>query len=590
MVPRPGQAHWSGILLLAALEHLRRGEVDSAEPLLVAALQAAPLDPTALHLSGTVALQRGDRQDAIRLIGDAVNVAPGLAAAHCDLGYALTEDGQLDRAEAHLHKALALKPDFPEALVNLGNVERLTVRLAAAEASYRKALGLRPAFPEARNNLANILIELGRPREAELFARKAIEQRPRFVEAHQTLARALDVLGRMDEAVAAHRAAIALNPRLATSHAALGRTLMAFGKRADAIASYRAALELAPNTTEWRRMLSKLDADASSIAEAEAQYEAAAPSSDDRMHLAFRLGKMHEDASDFSGAMPYLLEANRIKRSTFAYSSAGSEADFAAIEAVFTKDLFAAHAGAGNPDPTPIFVLGMPRSGTTLVEQILASHRDVLGAGELPLMRMLVLGAADDNEAFDYGALLARCGDAGLTQLGADYVRQLRAYSSSARFITDKMPGNFLLIGMIRLMLPNARIIHCVRDPADTAISIFKNYFASNLGYAYDLAELGHYHRLYQRLMAHWHRVLPGFVHDISYEALIADQEGETRRLLAACGLDFRPECLRFFETERPVHTASLAQVRTPISASSIGIAHKYGSALEPLLQALRGE
>jgi hypothetical protein len=152
------------------------------------------------------------------------------------------------------------------------------------------------------------------------------------------------------------------------------------------------------------------------------------------------------------------------------------------------------------------------------------------------------------------------------------------------------MPGNFLLIGIIALALPNAKIIHCVRDPADTAISIWRNYFTSHLGYAYDLAEIGHYHRLYQRLMAHWHAVLPGRIYDISYEALVTDQEGETRRLLAHCNLDFRPETLAFHRTERPVHTASAAQVRSPISRGSIGIADRYGALLEPLRAALSGQ
>ena len=579
--------------LVAALDHLRRGNLDAGDSLLQQVLRFSPREPSALHLAGTVALQRGDRAEAIRMIGDAVAIMPSLAAAHCDLGYALTADGQFEKAETHLKRALELRPVFPEAWLNLGNAQRETARLAAAEASYRRAIGLRPVFPEARGNLATVLIDLGRPVEAEASARKAIEQRPGFVEAHQVLGRVLDSLGRLDEAIAAHQQAIALNPRNARSHAALAASLMAFGRRDEAIASYQAALQLDPANGEWRRMLGKLDGEDNSLEHASAQHQAAAPDSEERMHLAFRLGKTLEDAGDYSGAMPYLLEANRIKRASYQYARASSDVAFADIEGGFPAELFAAHPLAGDPDPTPIFVLGMPRSGTTLVEQILASHPDVFGAGELPLLRNIVAGTLAEDEPLDYATLLPRLGDAGFSKLGADYVRQLRGYSSAARFITDKMPGNFLLIGMIRLMLPNAKIIHCVRDPADTAISIFKNYFAGGtglLGYAYDLGEIGHYHRLYQHLMAHWHRVLPDFVYDISYEALVADQEGETRRLLAQCGLDFRPECLSFFETVRPVHTASMAQVRSPISASSVGIAKHYGEALAPLHRALRGD
>ena len=579
--------------LAAALDHLRRGNLDAGDSLLQQVLRLSPREPSALHLAGTVALQRGDRAEAIRMIGDAVAIMPSLAAAHCDLGYALTADGRFEKAETHLKRALELRPEFPEAWLNLGNAQRESGQPTAAEASYRRAIGLRPVFPEAHSNLATILADLGRPSEAEASARQAIAQRPGFVEAHQTLARVLDTLGRFDDAVAAHRQAIALNPRHPASHAALAASFMAFGKRDAAIAGYKAALLLNPGNADWRRMLSKLDGEDSSLDEARAQHQATTPDSEERMHLAFRLGKELEDAGEFNAAMPYLLEANRIKRATYHYARASSEAAFADIEANFPAGLFAAHPHAGDPDPTPIFVLGMPRSGTTLVEQILASHPDVFGAGELPLMRNIVAGTLADDEPLDYAKLLLRLGDAGFSRLGAEYIRQTRGYSSAARFITDKMPGNFLLIGMIKLMLPNAKIIHCVRDPADTAISIFKNYFAGGLGllrYAYDLGEIGHYHRLYQHLMAHWHRVLPDFVYDISYEALVADQEGETRRLLAHCGLDFRPECLRFFETTRPVHTASVAQVRSPISASSVGIATRYGAALAPLHRALRGD
>ena len=189
-----------------------------------------------------------------------------------------------------------------------------------------------------------------------------------------------------------------------------------------------------------------------------------------------------------------------------------------------------------------------------------------------------------------YATMLGGMSDADFTRLGARYVETLRGFSATARHITDKMPGNFMLIGMIKLMLPNARVIHCVRDAADTGISIYRNFFSTNLGYAYDLSEIGHYHRLYQSLMAHWNTVLPGFVSDISYEALVADQEGETRRLLDLCGLDFQPECLEFFRTERPVHTASAAQVRKPISAASVGIARRYGEAILPLEKALSGQ
>lgn len=577
----------------AAIAALRQGDLKRGDAVLGELLKRVPGQPNALHLRGAVALQQGRRNDAIRLMQQAVDTDPNLASAQSDLGYALTLDGRLDDAERHLRRALALRPGFPEAEVNLGNVHRARGQLLLAEQAYRRALALRGTFPEALSNLGDILLSLGHPLDAEAVTRQSIALRANHAHGYQVLGRILDALGQLGPSLEAHERGIALDPTNARSHADRGWTLMAFGRREEAISAYRAALELSPGNAEWLRMLGKLDAEQASIGEARASYAASAPGSDERAHLGFRLGKLLEEAGDFDGALAALVDANRIVRDSYSYDRADSDHAFADIARSFSSDLFARHGAAGNADPTPIFVLGMPRSGTTLVEQIIASHPDVFGAGELPLLRDVVSGALASPGAQSYGALLDQLDDTALTALGSSYVERLRAYSATSPFITDKMPGNFLLIGMIRLMLPNAKVIHCVRDPADTGISIFKNFFARGLGalrYAYDLSEIGHYHRLYQGLMQHWHRVLPGFVHDVSYEALVADQEGETRRLLDACGLDFRPETLEFFRTERPVHTASLAQVRSPIFTASVGIAARYGEGLAPLHAALRGE
>jgi tetratricopeptide (TPR) repeat protein len=577
----------------AAIAALRRGDLKSGDAILQDVLTRVPGQPNALHLRGVVALQDGRRSDAIRLMQQAVTGDGSLASARSDLAHALTLDGRLDDAEAHLRRALALRPAFPEAEVNLGNVHRARAQLLLAEAAYRRALQLRPAFPEALSNLADILLSLGRPAEAEAAARQSIAQRANHAPGYQVLGRVLDALGRLAPSLEAHDRAIALDPTNAQAHADRAATLIAFGRRDEAIAGYRQALLRSPANAEWLRMLGKLDAEQSSLADARKRYTVAAPGSDERAHLGFHLGKLLEEAGEFPEALDVLLDANRIVRDGYTYDPADSERAVADIVASFSAALFAERAGTGDSDPTPIFVLGMPRSGTTLVEQIIASHPDVFGAGELSLMRDVVAAAFATTGTSSYADLVARQDDAALAAMGRSYIARLRDYSPTARRITDKMPGNFLLIGMIKLALPNARVIHCVRDPADTGISIFKNYFARGLGalrYAYDLGEIGHYHRLYQTLMQHWHTVLPGFVHDVSYEALVADQEGETRRLLDACGLDFRPETLAFFKTERPVHTASLAQVRSPISAASIGIAERYGDGLAPLRAALRGE
>jgi hypothetical protein len=235
-----------------------------------------------------------------------------------------------------------------------------------------------------------------------------------------------------------------------------------------------------------------------------------------------------------------------------------------------------------------VFVLGMPRSGTTLVEQVLASHPEVAGAGEFTVLNRLVGTLQAGSGPFRFEAALGELNAGLLARIGRAYLDHTRGLAPAARYIVDKTPGNFLLIGMIRLLFPNARIVHCNRDAVDTSLSIFRTYFAATgLRYAWDLGEIGHYHRLYQQLMAHWRTLLPGFVHETSYEAMVGDFEGEGRRLSGFLGLDWRPELRAFFNTPRPVQTASAAQVRQPIYKSSIGHAARYGERVAPLLAAL---
>lgn len=572
-----------------ALAHLRRGETVLGAAMLDTVLRHNPRDPAALGLAGAIALQRNDTTRAIELLSRSLALAPRDVSSHSNIALAYMRTGRSAEARRHLEQALALKPDAVEALVNLAQLHRQANDNLAAEPLYRKAIAARPTMIEAHTGLAAALEKLGRPAEAIAAAEEAIRLQPKSPEAHRTLGRLYDILGQFDAAVAAHRRAIELAPADPRGHADLGNTYGAFGKREAAISAYRKALELAPGNAVYERLIGRFEADAGTLAEKMARFDAPATTNEQKLHLGFAIGKALEQAGDYPAAFRYLDAANRLRRAGFSYDKADSEAAFAELEATFTPELFAARSGHGIPDATPIFVLGMPRSGTTLVEQILASHPDIAGAGELVVLRDLVIGATA-KRPIHYPELLADLSDADLNRFGADYIRRLRAFAPDARHITDKMPGNFMLIGFIALALPNARIVHCVRDPADTGVSIWRNYFSTHLGYAYDLGEIGHYHRLYQSLMAHWHRVLPGRIYDISYEALVGDQEGETRRLLDHCGLAFDPRCLDFHHTERPVHTASAAQVRSPISRSSIGIADRYGDLLSPLHAALAGK
>ena len=570
---------------------LRDGQLSQANELCDAFLVLQPEHAGALHLGGVMALNSGRSEVAISRLRRAAMLDPRNAAVLGDFARALQVGGFRADAETAYRATLSLDPAHLEAMLNLGDLLVGAARDVEALGYYEAVLSRRPEFIDVRTRLARTLLGLGRPLQALTEAEKILAVRSDMVEALRLKARALDALGRVDEAVASLRRAIGLQPVAVLFHD-LGMTQMHHGRLEDAETSLRRAIALEPNRGAWHRALAHLvthrtrDAD---IAAMERVYRNNSATEDDRMQVSFGLGKALEDLGSYGEAFDFFLKGNQLKRSHLSYSSEEADRLFDTIKAAFTPERFAAHAHGGSPDPTPIFVLGMPRSCTSLVEQILASHPAVQGGGEFRFVNQLV-GSLAGGPGFPIAAALDQIDDARLRQMGETYVALLREFSPEARFITDKLPGNFLMIGMIKLMLPNARIIHCRRDPVDNCLSIFKNFFAAeHLRYAYDLSEIGHYYTRYHDLMDHWHGVLPGFVYDIDYEALVADFDGEARRLVAHCGLDWREECRSFFNARHSMQTASAVQVRQPIYSTSIGQAARYGDRLMPLLTALAG-
>jgi tetratricopeptide (TPR) repeat protein len=313
----------------------------------------------------------------------------------------------------------------------------------------------------------------------------------------------------------------------------------------------------------------------------------------DRMQLDFGLGKAYADLKDYPRSFKHLFVGNAVKRATIAYDEKSTFALFDRIEAVFTKALMKAKAGGGDPSAMPIFIIGMPRSGTTLTEQIIASHPLVHGAGELQTLNDVILTVrGPDGNTLPYPEFVPALNARALRQIGAQYVAPVRAlaakHGGGAQYVTDKMPSNYYFAGLIHLALPNAKIIHTVRDPVDTCISCYSKLFSAEQNHTYDLAELGRYYRRYDELMAHWRSVLPrGRILDVRYEDVVADLEGQARRIIAHCGLPWDERCLSFHETDRPVRTASATQVRQPIYNSAVGRWRVYSEHLAPLLAAL---
>jgi hypothetical protein len=309
---------------------------------------------------------------------------------------------------------------------------------------------------------------------------------------------------------------------------------------------------------------------------------------EDRLSLHFALGKAWLDIGDLERAFAHLGEGNRMKRATLAYDAAATAQWIASIATQLSPDLLDLRRGAGELSQTPVFVIGMPRSGTTLIEQILASHPQVHGAGERPHLRRSILHALGLNGLPPYPEAVGVLQPAHLAQIGRDYLDKTAGLAPRASRIVDKLPGNFLYAGLIPLVLSGARIIHCRRDAMDVCLSCYSKLFASEHEYSYDLAELGLFYRAYEGLMRHWRQTLPNSTFlEIDYEAVVDDLEHEARRLIEFCGLPWDESCLSFYATRRPVRTASMNQVRQPISRNSVGRWRAYRAHLEPLLAAL---
>jgi hypothetical protein len=305
---------------------------------------------------------------------------------------------------------------------------------------------------------------------------------------------------------------------------------------------------------------------------------------DDRIELHFALGKAFDDIGDVERAFEHLRRGNSLKRSHILYDEGASFAEIERIRDVFSAKLLRQCAGSGDPSQRPVFVVGMLRSGTTLIDQILASHPHVFGVGESSAMHRQATMLAGP-----YPDALPDLDPSVWARLGAGYLQEVGARAPDVLRIVDKMPSNFLLVGLIHLALPNARIVHAVRDPLDTCLSCFSTLFRAGQPHTHDLAELGRYWRHYRTLMDHWHAVLPsGVMIDVGYEDLVTDLEGQIRRLLAHCGLEWHQRCLEFYHTDRVVRTASFAQVRQPLYGRSVGRWRAYGEQrLQPLIQAL---
>ncbi len=418
-----------------------------------------------------------------------------------------------------------------------------------------------------------------------------IHSRPDFADAHYNLGIVQMELEQLDDAIASFQRTIKVNPEFAGAYFNLGFVLSETGALEQAKTAFRAVIKLIPDAADAHRQLASITKHVSGntdISAMESLYAKSGITEAQRMDVSFGLAKANEDLGKYSTSFEYLAEGNRLKRKTYSYSTDEQKLYFSRFQKTFSTTLLNKPGIQACSGEAPIFILGMPRSGTSLVEQILASHPGVYGGGELTTLSQAAnatFGAVADS---DYSERVLAATQNHFTQIGTSYAKSLPQMPDGIDIITDKMPHNFLHIGLIKLALPNAKIIHCKRDPMDTCLSIYKTYFPGTVHeYSSDLTELGEYYTLYSDLMDHWHNVLPGYIYDIQYEQLVADQEHQSRALIAACGLDWDDACLEFYKSNRAVKTASMAQVRSPIYNSSVQLWKRYEKELAPLIAAL---
>jgi len=556
--------------------------------------RALALDPSRaeLHNNLAVLMVRQNRPTmALAHYARAIVLKPDYYEALNNLGNTLQSVGRDADAMRQYELAVSLRPDQTEALINLGNVLAALKRPQDAIEQYKKALGIRPGCAEVYNNLGNALSAVGRSDEAIAQYRQAIALRPDYGGAHNNLATVFLATRRAEEAVTHYQKALACEPDNAEFHNSLGVALNTLGQFAQATAAFARAISLAPRKVEFHLNLLSCKRvttdDPYLIAMLELYRDRAAVGIHSQIALHFALGRAFEDLGEHERSFRHLVMGNALKRRELIYDEATALRQFERTRATFTSELMSDKHGAGEPSRIPVFVLGMPRSGSTLIEQILASHSQVFGAGEIHEFNDAVDVIARANN-WSYPEMVANMSAEQLRQLGTSYVDSIRACAPSAARIVNKLPGNFGSIGLIHLALPNARIIHTTRDPLDTCLSCFSLLFAGGHAYSYDLAELGRYYHGYHLLMQHWRAVLPpGVMLEVRYEDVVSDLEGQARAMVTHCGLEWEEACLAFHRTRRPVQTASMTQVRQPIYRTSIGRWHRYKDLLQPLVQAL---
>ena len=561
--------------LMAMLEAAHKlytgGQPEQAKLAYHAILQIDGSFPDANNSLGIIDVEAGNHGLAERWFEKAIKAEPTRPTFHNNRGLALMELQRNMEAVACFKASLDADPGFVPALVNLGKGYNATGQYSETVPVLKRAVSITPDFLDAYVELASAHGELGQLDEALAALDEARKVRPTSTRLLNQKAGLLTTFGRLEEAEAIHREILNHAPDNINSYNAIART-----KKFEAYDDDMKNMERLYKTIP--------DVDYAKVLQGEQEKDG---QEDPKMNLAMALAKAFEAIKEYEQSFFYYKEGNRLKRKKYFYNQAEDFREFDMRMTLFTPSLLSQFRG-GHADKTPIFIVGMPRSGTTLLEQVFHAHRDVFGAGELGFMTQLVRGKFKNMQTFEDRLKAGKVTLETFREIGAAYIEKIREINSDSPYITDKMPHNFLQVGFIKLALPEAKVIHSYRNPIDNAFAIFKQIFG-NEGhqYGYDLVELGQYHNKYRELMAHWDRIFPGEILENRYEDMVANLESQTRKVLDFCGLEWDPNCLNFHEAERAVRTASVTQVRQPIYKGSVEKWRKYETQLQPLIRVL---
>jgi tetratricopeptide (TPR) repeat protein len=551
---------------------------------------------TALQLGATVTTTRRKLAKAQQIIASAGDRADDGRPLRKQMAFAeeirtaeqFEKDGDPRSAEAIYRKVLKTDPDHVEASRLLAGIAAAQEQFQEAEVFLKHAVTIAPDYPRAWVDLANVQRQLEHYDDAIASAARITAMAPDKAESYMVYGSVVGAAGRHDEAIEVYARAIALAPEKAGAMCAMAHHLKTVGRRDEAIAQYRACIAHRSDHCEAYWSLANLKTFRFADAEILAMHDlldSERLSDESRAQLHNALGLEYEARRDYDKAFENFELCNILKRKAESYDPVDTESTHDRVIELFTEEFLQAEPG-DEQQPTPIFVVGLPRSGSTLIEQILASHSQVEGTHELSDLSKVMRGMRQRARREQrFPEIVAHLKSTGWSSIGAEYMARTAKHRSNSACFIDKNPNNFIFAGVLKLAIPNCRIINARRHPLDSCLGTYKQLFASGQPFSYDMTELAEYYLQYQRLMDHWHRVMPGFVLDVQYEDVVGDLESQVRRILEFCNLPFEDTCLRFHETERAVKTASSEQVRRPIYATSVNLWRNYERHLSAMIE-----